>query len=94
MGNEKSKEQYNLVKSYSVHVLQSKKRKPVLLGEYPRAAKHCVLFADVDYGTPAMDNFPSRTKVYSALLLQMHFSNVTIKTKKKTKKKKRKRKGK
>ena len=73
MGNEKSKEQYNLVQSYSVHVLQSEKRKPVLLGEYSQAAKHCVRCADFDYETPAMDNFPSRAKVYLELLRQMYF---------------------
>lgn len=46
MGNEKSKEQYNLVKRYSVHVRQSKTRKTVLFDDDSWVDKHAVLFAD------------------------------------------------
>ena len=43
-------------------------RKSVLFGDYSWPAKHSVLFADFDYGTPAI-GLPNRTKVHLDLLL-------------------------
>jgi len=60
MGNEKSKEQYSLIESYTVHFPQPKARKSVLFGECSWAAKYCVGFAYFDYKTPAPD-LPSWT---------------------------------